>query len=327
MRSVVGRLRTLLRVAACLPIALALWSGAGQAAYPERTIRMIVAYPPGGTGDLVGRVIAEGLSARLGVSVVVENQSGASGAIATAAVARAVPDGYTMLLAGNALFAILPHMTRVSYDPVKDFSPIANVSESLRILAASKQVPAATLPEFIAYAKANPGKLNYGSAGIGSTLHIMSEMFRRAAGFEAVHIPYRGAAPATQALLAGDIQFLIDTAVIPYAEQGNVRALAAVTERRLPGLPDVPTLSEHGFANIRTSGWQALLGPAKLPAEVVTLLNQHLVTLYDDQAFLARLAKLGVSPRYRTPAELAKELREDYDYFQQVLSDLQIKSQ
>ena len=215
---------------------------------------------------MVGRIVADALSARLGVSVVVENQSGASGAIAAATVARAPPDGHTILLGGNAIFAILPHVTKVNYDGVKDFTAIANLSESLRVLAVSPAVPAKTLPEFVDHARRVSGKLNFGSAGIGSTLHLMTEIFQREAGFEAVHVPFRGSTPAVQALLRGDIDFLIDTVVIPYVEQGTLRGLAAVSDRRLPTLPDLPTLVELGYPNVRTSGWQALLGPANLAA-------------------------------------------------------------
>jgi tripartite-type tricarboxylate transporter receptor subunit TctC len=314
---------------ACVAIIAACVSSAGPswAEYPDRPIRIVVAYPPGGTGDLVARVVADGLRSSLGASVVVENQSGASGSIATAAVARAKPDGYTILLAGNALFAILPHVRKVAYDPVKDFTPIANISEAMRVLAVNNSVPVKTFAEFIAYAKKNPGKLNFGSAGIGSTLHVMTESFRNAVGIDAVHVPYRGSAPATQALLAGNIQFLIDTGAIPHVQQGALRGLAAVNDKRLPALPDLPTLAELGYPNIRTSGWQALIGPAGVPPEVVSILNKHLVELYKDPKFVARLAKIGVTPRYRGSAELAKDLREDYEYFGKVLKQLNLKTQ
>jgi tripartite-type tricarboxylate transporter receptor subunit TctC len=297
------------------------------AAYPERTIRLVVAYPAGGTGDLVGRIVADALSARLGVSVVVENQSGASGAIAAATVARAPPDGHTILLGGNAIFAILPHVTKVNYDGVKDFTAIANLSESLRVLAVSTAVPAKTLPEFVDHARRVSGKLNFGSAGIGSTLHVMTEIFQREAGFEAVHVPFRGSTPAVQALLRGDIDFLIDTVVIPYVEQGTLRGLAAVSDRRLPTLPDLPTLVELGYPNVRTSGWQALLGPANLPPEVVVMLNRHLADIFNDAAFLDRLAKVGVWPRYRPPSALDLDLREDIDYFGGIIRRYKIGAQ
>lgn len=319
--------RSWLRSAALIAVVLASLGACreARAAYPDRPIRIVVAYAAGGTGDLVGRLVAEGLRVRLGVTVIVENQGGASGAIATAAVARSKPDGYTLLLAGNALFAILPHMQKVNYDPVKDFTAVANLGEGLRVLAINKAVSAVTLAEFVAYAKSNPGKLNYGSAGIGSTLHIMTETFRRAAGFDAVHVPFRGAGPATQALLQGDIQFLIDTTVIPHVEQGTLRGLAAVSDRRNPDLPDLPTLAELGYPTIRTSGWQALLGPAGLPRDVVDALNEQLVELFKDPAFVSRLRKVGVTPRYRGPSELDKDLREDHEYFGAILEQLQLK--
>ena len=321
------RRHAVLRGAAVVLAAGLCASGPAWAKYPDRPIRIVVAYPPGGTGDLVARVVAEGLRSRLGTTVVVENQSGASGSIATAAVARAKPDGYTILLAGNALFAILPHVRKVAYDPVKDFTPIANISEAMRVLAVHPSVPVKTLAEFIAYAKKNPGKLNYGSAGIGSTLHVMTESFRNAVGIDAVHVPFRGSSPATQALLAGNIQFLIDTGAIPHVEQGTLRGLAAVNDQRLPSLPDLPTLAELGYPNVRTSGWQALIGPADLPPDVVEVLNTNLAALYKDPGFLEKLAKVGVRPRYRDSAALAKDLKEDYDYFGKVLKQLKLKTQ
>jgi tripartite-type tricarboxylate transporter receptor subunit TctC len=308
-----------------LVLASAGMDGQARAAYPDRPIRIVVAYAAGGTGDLVGRLVAEGLRVRLGVSVVVENQGGAAGAIATTTVARSKPDGYTLLLAGNALFAILPHITKVNYDPVTNFTAVANLSEAVRVLAVNKSVSATTLKEFVAYAKSNPGKVNYGSAGIGSTLHIMTEMFHRAAGFDAVHVPFRGSGPATQALLQGDIQFLIDTAVLPYVESGDLRALAAASDRRIPSLPHLPTLAELGYPTIRTSGWQALLGPAGLPQKVVDVLSKHLAELLKDPAFVSKLAKIGVTQRYRGPSELDKDLREDHQYFGAVLEQLQLK--
>ena len=297
------------------------------AAYPDRPIKLVVAYPAGGTGDLVGRIVADALSTRLGVSVVVENQSGASGAIAAAAVARAPADGYTLLLGGNAIFAILPHVTKVNYDGVKDFTAIANLSESLRVLAVSPTMTVKSLPEFVEHARRNRGKLNFGSAGIGSTMHVMAEIFQREADLGAVHVPFRGSTPAVQALLRGDIDFLVDTVVIPYVEQGTLRGLAAVSDRRLPTLPDLPTLLEFGYSNVRTSGWQALLGPASLPPEAVATLNRHLADIFNDGAFLDRLAKVGVSPRYRASAALDRDLREDNDYFGGIIRRYKIGGQ
>jgi tripartite-type tricarboxylate transporter receptor subunit TctC len=284
-------------------------------AFPDRPLRLVVAYAAGGTGDLVGRLVGEALSARLGVPVVIENQGGAGGAIAARAVSRAAPDGHTMLLAGNAIFAILPHITNVGFDPVSGFTPIANISESQRLLAVRNTLPVQTLAELVAYGKANPGRLNYGSSGIGSTLHVMTEMFRREAGFEAVHIPFRGSAPGVQAMLGGDVDFMIDTVVIQHVQQGRLRGLAAVGDRRLPQLPDIPTLAEQGFPNVRTSGWQALMGPPGMAPAVVALIAGHVEGMLRDPGFLDRLARVGVVPSYRSPAQLAEDLAEDTRQF------------
>jgi tripartite-type tricarboxylate transporter receptor subunit TctC len=304
-----GRRRGLgLLAAALLPMTLA---RPARAAFPDRPIRMIVAYAPGGTGDLVGRLAAEGIASRLGVTVVVENQGGAGGAIAARTVTRAAPDGYTIMLAGNAIFAILPHLSNVGFDPVNGFTAIANISESQRVLAVRNSLPAATLAEFVAYAKANPGKLNYGSAGIGSTLHVMTEMLRREAGFDAVHIPFRGSAPGVQAMLSGDVDFMIDTGVIPHVQEGRLRGLAVVGDQRLPQLPGIPTLAEQGYPGVRTSGWQALMGPAGMPAEAVDRIAGAVEAMLRDPLVIARLARIGVVPSFRTPAQLADDLRED----------------
>jgi len=286
-----------------------------RAAFPDRPIRMIVAYPPGGTGDLVGRLVADAIGQRLGATVVVENQGGAGGSIAARAVNRAAPDGYTILLAGNAIFAILPHLTNVGYDPVAGFTAIVNISESQRLLAVRNTLPVTDLAGFIAYAKANPGRLNYASAGIGSTLHVMTEMLRREAGFDAEHVPFRGSAPGVQAMLSGDVDFMIDTGVIPHVQQGRLRGLAVVGDRRLPQLPDIPTLAEQGYPNVRTSGWQALMGPPGLPAEIVNAYAGAVEAMLKEPAVLERLARIGVVPSFRTPAQLAEDLREDNRQF------------
>ena len=184
---------------------------------------MVVSFPAGGTGDAVARVLADGLSARMKQTVVVDNQGGAAGTIGAAIVARAAPDGYTMLVSATSVFAVVPNMRKVDFDPIADLRPVARVGKSLRALAVSPKLPVKSVAELVAYAKKNPGKLNYGSAGPGSTVHILTESFRRAAGIDIVHIPYRGAAPALQGLLADDVEMLIDTVVIPHIKAGTVR--------------------------------------------------------------------------------------------------------
>ncbi len=298
-----------------------------RADFPERNIRLVVSFPAGGTGDAVGRVLADALSARLKTAVVVDNQGGAAGTIGTAAVARAEPDGYTMLLSATAVFAIVPHLRKISFDPIKDLKPVARVGESLRAIAVNPRVPARTLGEFIAYAKQNPRKLNYGSSGPGSTVHILTEAFQRAAGIEMVHVPYRGAAPALQGLLSGSIDLLIDTVVIPQIKSGSLRGLAAVGDERLAELPDLATLAEAGFAGVRTSGWTALFGPARLPAQLVALYAKAVEDAFSDQAFLNRLVLTGSKPAFLGPEPFAKYVADDNAYFGRLISEAGIKPQ
>jgi tripartite-type tricarboxylate transporter receptor subunit TctC len=298
-----------------------------HAAFPEKPIRMVVSFPAGGTGDAVARVLADGLSARLKQTVVVDNQGGAAGTIGAAMVARAAPDGYTMLVSATSVFAIIPHMRKVDFDPIGDLRPVARVGESLRALAVNPKLPVKSVAELVAYAKKNPGKLNYGSAGPGSTVHILTESFRRAAGIDILHIPYRGAAPAMQGLLAGDIEMMIDTVVIPHIKAGVVRGLAAVGPVRLDDAPDLPTLAEAGYPGVRTSGWTALFGPAKLPPELATLYADHLEALFKDKAFLARLIATGSVPAFLGPAPFADYVKEDSAYFGKLIRDAGIKLQ
>lgn len=312
----------------CLAFAVVGALIAGPASsFPDKPIRMVVSFPAGGTGDAVARVLADGLSARMKQTVVVDNQGGAAGTIGAATVARAAPDGYTMLVSATSVFAVVPNMRKIDFDPIADLKPVARVGESLRALAVSPKLPVKTVAELVAYAKKNPGKLNYGSAGPGSTVHILTESFRRAAGIDLVHIPYRGAAPALQGLLAGDVEMLIDTVVIPHIKSGTVRGLAAVGQERLDELPGLPTLAEAGYPSVRTSGWSGLFGPAKLPPELVVFYAGHVEALFKDKAFVARLIATGSTPAFLAPAPFADYVKEDNAYFGKLIRDAGIKLQ
>jgi tripartite-type tricarboxylate transporter receptor subunit TctC len=308
-------------LATCVPCTTA------SAAFPDRPIRLIVSFPPGGPSDAVARVLAEGLGQKVGVPVVVENQGGAAGTIAAGMVARAAPDGYTMLVSATAVFAVVPNLRKVDFDPARDLAPIARIGESLRVLAVNPRLPVKTLSEFITYAKDNPGKLNYGSSGQGSTVHVLTEAFRHAAGINIVHIPYRGAGPSLTGLLAGDVDILMDTVVVPHIQGGRLIGLAAAGEERLPELPDLPTLAELGLSSVRTSGWTALFGPAKLPPDLVEIYTRAVEALFRDEAFLKRIVTTGSKPALLGPAAFADHVRKDYEYFGNVIRELGIKAQ
>ncbi|MGZ3409852.1 MAG: Bug family tripartite tricarboxylate transporter substrate binding protein [Xanthobacteraceae bacterium] len=295
-----------------------------QAEFPDRPIRLIVSFPPGGLGDTVGRIFAEALSAHTGATIIVDNQGGAAGMIGAANAVRAAPDGYTILLSALSVFAIVPNMRKIDFD-LGGLQAIARISEATRAFAIHPKIPAKTLAEFVDYARQNPGKLNYGSAGVGSSVHILTESFRRAAGIEMQHVPYRGAAPALQDLLAGNIDVLIDAVVVPYIEAGTLRGLAVAGESRMTELPNLPTLAEAGYPAVRTSGWQGLFGPANLPADVLGFYERNISALYSDEAFKKRLMSVSAVPAYLGPADFTRQVAEDNAYFGKLIRDADIK--
>ena len=313
--SCVATVVSALTLAAATPV----WA---QAAYPVDTVTMVVPYAAGGAGDIVGRLVADELSKRLGVNFVVENVGGASGAIGAEQVARAAADGSTLLLAGNAIFTTAPHLADVGFDPFKDFTAIANVSEAVRMLVSSKSLAVGTLEEFVAYGKAHPGELNYGSVGVGSTGHVATVDMLNAMGIEATHIPYKGAAEVVQAVLAGDVQFMMDAAAIPQVRQDAVTPLAVPGADRIAEFPDVPALGDQGYDSISGTGWQMVMAPAGLPPEVVTMIETALQDANSDPAFVDKLKKAGVSPRFMTGSELDAALQSDYGRFEELLTSL-----
>lgn len=302
--------------------ALALTAATAAQDYPVDTVTMIVPYAAGGAGDIVGRLVADELATRLGVTFVVENVGGASGAIGAEQVSRAEPDGGTLLLAGNAIFTTAPHLADVGFEPFDDFTPIANVSEAVRMFVASKTLPVATVEEFVAYAKEHPGELNYGSVGVGSTGHVTTVDMLSAMGIEATHIPYKGAAEVVQAVLSGDVQFMIDAAAVAQARQDTVTALAIPGAEPLAEFPDVPALASLGYDSISGTGWQLVAGPEGMPAEVVAAIETALQEASQDPAFTDKLVKAGVSPRFMGSAELDAALQSDYERFGELLGTL-----
>ncbi|MCA7082391.1 tripartite tricarboxylate transporter substrate binding protein [Cupriavidus sp. DB3] len=271
--------------------------------WPARPIRMVIGYPPGGSTDVGGRLLAEQLSSRLGQQIVVENRPGASGTIGAASVVRAEPDGYTLLLAASPEVSIAPSTMSLPYDPRRDLKPVSTVGRVPFLLVVNPAVPAKTLAEFIAYARANPGKLNYSSFGENTSNHMGGELFKRIARIEAAHVPYKGSGPSIADVIAGHIDYTLDTppAVQEHIKAGKLRALAVALPSRLPSLPNVPTFAEAGLADFTGGTWWGLLAPAKTPDAVVARLNREVNAILQMPEVRQRYASLGAVVQGSSP--------------------------
>jgi tripartite-type tricarboxylate transporter receptor subunit TctC len=285
-------------VLVCLGLlaALAAAPAARAADYPSRPIKLVVPYAAGGPTDVLGRLVGDFLGRDLKQPVIVENKAGAQGAIGAEAVARAEPDGYTLFVAAASIIVLNPMLYRkLSYDPVRDFRMLALVTDLPVVMEINPAVPARAVAEFVSWAKQNPGKVNFGSAGTGGTIHLAGEMFRQMAGIEMTHVPYKGAGPALADLISGNIQVMFDTqsTALPPIKSGLVRALGVSSQRRSPDLPDVPTIAESGYPDYRVSVWYGIAAPARLPDEIAAKISASLDRALNDDGFRASLEKIG----------------------------------
>jgi len=281
--------------------------------YPSKPIKLLNGFPAGANTDTVARFVAARLEERFGKPVIVENRPGASGTIAAAAVARAEPDGYTLLFAVAANLAVAPAtMKAPPYDPAKAFTAVIEIARGPYLWLVRSDAPARTMKEFVAWAKANPGKLNYASPGIGSVHHLATEMLKRSAGIDMLHVPYKGG--LYPALLTGDVQALFETmpGPIPHLQTGKIRALAVTGARRLDALPDVPTFAEQGLADIDANFWWGIVGPRGMPRSVVERLNAEIALALRDPQIKATLAGWGVEPNPGTPEAFDLYINQQY---------------
>jgi tripartite-type tricarboxylate transporter receptor subunit TctC len=291
--------------------------------YPTRPIKLVVPYPPGGPTDILARVIADFLGKDLKQATVIENRPGAQGSIGAEFVARADPDGYTLLVPAGSMIVLNPLLyKKLSYDPARDFRMLALVTDFPVLMEVHPSVPAKTIAEFVAYARQNPGKLNFGSAGTGGTIHLAGEMFKRMAGIEMTHVPYKGAAPALTDLLAGNIQVMFDSVStgLPPVRSGMLRPLGVSSAERFRELPDVPTIAESGYPDYLVSVWYGVVAPANLREDVAQKLTDSLNRAMNDEAFRATLEKIGYTVfQPRSAAEVKQFIDADRERWSAVI--------
>ncbi len=300
--------RTALATLTSLGLASGAWPTSAQSTYPNKPVRLVVGFPPGGGIDFTARTIQAGLEAALGQTLVIDYKPGAGGVLAATEVTRAAPDGYTLLMANTGPFAIAPYLqSKMPYDPVRQFTYIGQVAESAYIAVTRADHPAKDLREFVAWAKANAGKANFASGGIGSSTHLNGELLNAVAGLDLLHVPYKGSAPAVQDLIGGQTQLLIDagTVLLPQVKGGRLKALAVTGSKRDPNLPDVMTTREQGFAGMEALGFQGLVGPAGMPREVVERLGAALRSVLGQGEVRAKFAGAGSEVQARGSDEFA----------------------
>ena len=297
------------QILSALALGLLASSGAWAQNFPSiKPIRIVVPYAPGGPVDVTARIMAERMEAHLGQRVLVENKAGGNATIGTEFVARAAPDGYTLLMAAPAHTANPSLIKSITFDTAKDFAPIAMVMDQPMLIAVHASVPANNIKELVALVKANPSKFNYGTSGAGGPQHLMGELFKAATGTQIMHVPYKGAAPAAAALLAGDTQvaFSTPTNILPHVKSGKLRALASSTARRSPFSPELPTLAESGVAGFEYSSWTGLLAPAATPRDVVQKINDAVMKALAEKEARDKMFQNGIQPVGSSPEEFAR---------------------
>lgn len=322
--------RTLLKTAlSAMAAAAAPWPALAQASnYPNRPIRFIVPFAPGGVTDFMTRLMSKEFGDALGQPVVVENRGGSGGMIGSDLVAKAQPDGYTILLGTSATHAMNPHVSDVNFDPIKDFAPVGLYGSNSAVLVVNPSLPVNTFQELIAYVKANPGKLSYASQGVGTSGHLAGELLKQQAGLDLVHVPYKGSGPALADVLGGQVPMMFDniTPSLPHIRAGKLRPLAVTSRDRSPLLPDVPTLAESGLPDFEVVGWIAVFAPAGTPQPIIRTLNKAMHTAIDRPEILQKLHDAGIKPSLSTPEQLGDYLVSEHAKWGKVIREAGIRS-
>ncbi len=315
-------------IAACAALALAGATAAQAQDYPTRPVRVVIAFPPGGPTDFVGRLITDKMTASLGQRVYIENKPGAAGTVGADTIAKADPDGYSLFLTTSGAVTIAPHiMSGVPYDPLKDFAPVALVTKVTEIVVVTPKLGIKTMKDLIALAKEKPGAVSFASTGIGSPPHLAQELLDVSAGVKFLHVPYRGAAPALTDLLGGQVQVLAADlpVLLSQIQAGALVPIGAAAAKRDAVLPDVPTLAEQGYANTDASNWYAMLAPAKTPPAVIAKLNKAINDALNDPEVHEKLVKSGATPVGGTPQSLGAFIKAEYEKWGKVVEERGIK--
>ncbi|HEV2009117.1 MAG TPA: tripartite tricarboxylate transporter substrate binding protein [Burkholderiales bacterium] len=323
----ISKLSRMAFLAAAVLIAAASFA---QQDYPARPIRLIVPYPPGGPTDLIGRLTSDVLAKRLAQNVVVDNRGGAATAIGAEMAAHSPADGYTLLVSSETTFAVNPALTsKLPYNPERDFAPISLLTTQPYVLAVTLSLPVNSVSQLVAYAKANPGKLSYGSAGSGGANHLAGEMFKHVAGIDMVHVPYKGNGPAIIDLIGGQIGVMIGSisSLYPHATAKKVRLLAVASATRSPAAPEIPTFAESGVPGYRVNGWNCLVAPRATPQPVIKRLNAEIVAGFSQPEVVERLRKQSIDPAAGTPDQLAAYMKSEIARYHQLIKAVGLKAE
>lgn len=316
-------------LACAAAVACALAPSAGAQTYPAKAVRIVVPYAAGGNTDFTARSLAEKLGPVFKQQVIVDNRPGGATNIGTEAVAKAAPDGYTLLMGGASNAINMSLFAKLPYDTLRDFEPIALCVQGANVLALHPSVPAKNLKELIAFAKTRPGKLNYGSSGLGSSNQMAGELFKLMAGVNIVHVPYKGNAPALTDLLGGHVEMIFSgvPALVPHIESGRIRAIAIGSLKRFPALPNVPTFDESGLKGYEATTWFGLLAPAKTPKDIITRMNAEVDKALKSPDIQKRFANEGLEPMGGSPESFAKFIRAEIDKYAKVIKAAGIPKQ
>jgi tripartite-type tricarboxylate transporter receptor subunit TctC len=308
-------------------VAVATAAAAPAQTFPSKPLRLVVPYAPGGVVDFIGRTLGQRLSEQLGQGVIADNRPGAGGIIGVEATAKSAPDGYTLVIMDPAIVINTVLQDAVPYDVIRDLTTVSIVGSSPLVLASHLELPVKNVAELLAYAKANPGKLNFASAGIGTTPHMAGELLKLRVGAQMTHVPYKGMGPAMADLVAGRVQFSFGsiTAALPFLADGRLRGLATTGPKRSGALPDLPTMIEAGLPGFEVELWLGLFAPAGLPREVLARLNAETKKAIEDPQARAAFAKVGVEPRGTSPADAAVFVRAEHEKWGKVVRDAKLK--